>query len=84
MTATVQPRIAISMGDPAGIGPEIIVKALADPVVLPIARWVIVGDADVWRETVATLSIHLPADVVQNLQDAEAGSSTAFLDRQRS
>jgi len=88
MTATVEPTIvrptiAISMGDPAGIGPEIIVKALADPVVLPIARWVIVGDADVWRETVATLAIHLPADVVQNLQDAEAGSSTAFVDRQQ-
>ena len=35
MTATVeptivQPTIAITMGDPAGIGPEIIVKALAD------------------------------------------------------
>ena len=30
MTANVQPTIAISMGDPAGIGPEIIVKALAD------------------------------------------------------
>jgi 4-hydroxythreonine-4-phosphate dehydrogenase len=83
MTATVQPRIAISMGDPAGIGPEIIVKALADPAVLPLARWVIVGDAEVWRETLASLAIHLPADVVQNLQDAEAGSSTVFLDRKQ-
>ena len=25
------PRIAVTMGDGAGIGPEIIVKALADP-----------------------------------------------------
>jgi 4-hydroxythreonine-4-phosphate dehydrogenase len=88
MTATVEPTIvrptiAISMGDPAGIGPEIIVKALADQALLPMARWVIVGDAEVWRETVASLAIHLPADVVQNLQDAEAGSSTVFLDRQQ-
>jgi 4-phospho-D-threonate 3-dehydrogenase / 4-phospho-D-erythronate 3-dehydrogenase len=48
MTPTVQPTIAVSMGDSFGIGPEIIVKALADPGLLPMARWVIVGDADVW------------------------------------
>jgi 4-hydroxy-L-threonine phosphate dehydrogenase PdxA len=30
MTTTVQPTIAIIMGDPVGIGPEIIVKVLAD------------------------------------------------------
>ena len=43
MTPTLQPTIAISMGDPVGIGPEIIVKALADPGLLRMARWVIVG-----------------------------------------
>ena len=26
-----RPTLAITMGDPAGIGPEVIVKALADP-----------------------------------------------------
>jgi 4-hydroxythreonine-4-phosphate dehydrogenase len=83
MTATVQPRIAISVGDPAGIGPEIIVKALADHTLLPIARWVIVGDADVWRETVAALAINIPSVVVQRLQDADTGSSIVFLDRQQ-
>ena len=35
-----------------------------------MARWVIVGDADIWRETVATLGIDVPAVVVQRLQDA--------------
>src|ERR1035438_2875311 len=39
------PAIAISMGDPAGIGPEIIVKALADPQLAPLARWIVAGDA---------------------------------------
>src|ERR1035438_10138704 len=41
------PDIAISMGDPAGIGPEIVVKALADPKLAPLARWIVVGDARV-------------------------------------
>jgi 4-hydroxy-L-threonine phosphate dehydrogenase PdxA len=31
MTTTVQPTIPITMGDPVGIGPESIVKVLADP-----------------------------------------------------
>lgn len=33
------------MGDPAGIGPEIIIKALADPEIYEICRPVVVGDA---------------------------------------
>ena len=32
------------MGDPAGVGPEIVLKALADPEIVPLARWVVVGD----------------------------------------
>ena len=42
-----QPVIAISMGDPAGIGPEVTVQALADPQLATLARWTVVGDARV-------------------------------------
>ena len=83
MTSNVQPTIAITMGDPAGVGTEIIVKALADPGLLPMARWVIVGDADIWRDTVAALRIDVPADVVSQLQDANPKSSPVFLDRRQ-
>jgi 4-hydroxythreonine-4-phosphate dehydrogenase len=38
-----RPTIAITMGDPAGIGPEVIVKALADPILRHRARYVIYG-----------------------------------------
>ncbi|MEO8425851.1 MAG: 4-hydroxythreonine-4-phosphate dehydrogenase PdxA [Verrucomicrobiota bacterium] len=38
------PTIAISMGDPAGIGPEIIVKALADDGLRALAKWIVIGD----------------------------------------
>jgi 4-hydroxythreonine-4-phosphate dehydrogenase len=38
-----RPTIAITMGDPAGIGPEVIVKALADPVLRHRARYIIYG-----------------------------------------
>jgi len=38
-----RPTIAITMGDPAGIGPEVIVKALSDAVLRHRARYIIYG-----------------------------------------
>jgi 4-phospho-D-threonate 3-dehydrogenase / 4-phospho-D-erythronate 3-dehydrogenase len=37
-------RIAISIGDPAGIGAEITLKALSDPAVAALAEWMVVAD----------------------------------------
>ena len=39
------PIISITMGDPSGIGPEIIIKALSDPKIYDICRPVVLGDA---------------------------------------
>lgn len=38
-----KPLIGITMGEPAGIGPEVIVKALADPLVRARGRFIIYG-----------------------------------------
>jgi 4-hydroxythreonine-4-phosphate dehydrogenase len=43
MSMDYRPTIAISMGEPAGIGAEVIVKALADPVLRFKARYIIYG-----------------------------------------
>lgn len=45
------PVIGITMGDPAGIGPEIICKALSSQALAPQAAWVIIGDESVMRLT---------------------------------
>ncbi len=37
------PTIGITMGDPAGIGPEVVVKALADPEIRSMARFIVFG-----------------------------------------
>ncbi len=42
-----KPKLAITMGDPAGIGPEIIIKALADGEIYNIADCVVIGNASV-------------------------------------
>src|ERR1700742_5219313 len=41
-----RPRIAITMGDASGVGPEIIMKALAHDDVAQRCRPIVVGDAD--------------------------------------
>ena len=38
-----KPVIGITMGEPGGIGPEVIVKALADPAIRRLARFVVYG-----------------------------------------
>ena len=46
-TAGSRPLIGVSMGDPLGLGPEVIVKALAEPELRSRARFVIFGLEDV-------------------------------------
>ncbi len=43
------PRIALAMGDPAGIGPEIVIKALQDERVFEACSPTVIGDAGVMR-----------------------------------
>jgi 4-phospho-D-threonate 3-dehydrogenase / 4-phospho-D-erythronate 3-dehydrogenase len=51
MTAP-RPRIGISVGDPAGIGPEITAKALSLPAIYDLCRPLAVADAGVMRDAV--------------------------------
>ncbi len=57
MTANL-PLIAITLGDVAGIGPEVVVKALALPAVWDVCRPLVIGDARALTE--ARLGIPVP------------------------
>lgn len=50
-----KPRVAITMGDPAGVGPEIAVKALAAPEVYAVCRPVVYGDAAILLRAAAAV-----------------------------
>ena len=54
-----KPIIAIPMGDAAGIGPEITVRALADKMIQEIARCVVVGDKDVLEDAIRFSGVDL-------------------------
>ncbi len=52
-------RLAISMGDPAGIGPEVTLKALVGRQRLRAIEPLLVGDLAVWRATARRLGLPL-------------------------
>ncbi|PIE61790.1 MAG: 4-hydroxythreonine-4-phosphate dehydrogenase PdxA [Desulfobacterales bacterium] len=49
---TTRPMIGLTMGDPAGIGPEILIKALSDPNITDICRCVVLGDLTILEKAV--------------------------------
>jgi 4-hydroxythreonine-4-phosphate dehydrogenase len=56
-----RPKLALTLGDPAGIGPEIVLKALADPEVQSCAHITVVGDRQVLEATYRLLRDRSPA-----------------------
>ncbi|HEY8476117.1 MAG TPA: 4-hydroxythreonine-4-phosphate dehydrogenase PdxA [Chloroflexota bacterium] len=60
-----RPILAITMGDPAGIGPEVIVKALADPEPYTLCRPLVVGDARTIEAAARTCGLALPVRAVE-------------------
>ena len=66
-----KPFIAIPLGDPAGIGPEIVLKTLADPETAAIARCVVVGDAKVLKNAMTFPNV--PAMEIKVITEPEEG-----------
>jgi 4-hydroxythreonine-4-phosphate dehydrogenase len=58
-------RLAIAQGDPAGIGPEVILKALADSALSPDCEVTIIGNRALLHQTYKALGQQRPALVNQ-------------------
>ena len=62
-------RIGITMGDPAGVGPEVVMKALAHPATYESARPLVIGDAKRLEQAALicgiALAVHPVADPEQ-------------------
>ena len=52
-----RPLLALTMGDPAGIGPEIIIKALTQPEIWRKCRPIVVGSLPIMKRTAVALKI---------------------------
>jgi 4-hydroxythreonine-4-phosphate dehydrogenase len=66
--------IAVTLGDPAGIGPEIIAKLFSKADGLPAA--IVIGDAGVLRRTVSAQSIALDVQVISQPEHARCAHGT--------
>jgi 4-hydroxythreonine-4-phosphate dehydrogenase len=53
------------MGDPAGIGPEVVLKAVAEAEVLRVCVPLIVGDAQLLAHTARTLNLQCGYDIIR-------------------
>jgi 4-hydroxythreonine-4-phosphate dehydrogenase len=67
----VLPCVAIATGDPAGIGPEISLKAALDPQVSAICRPLIVGDPGVLERHAQAAGITAPLHVLGAAHEAD-------------
>ncbi|MEH1944713.1 MAG: 4-hydroxythreonine-4-phosphate dehydrogenase PdxA [Nostoc sp.] len=52
-----RPRLAMTLGDPAGIGPEVILKALAEPEIIKKYNVTVVGSRDLLAQTYRNLNL---------------------------
>lgn len=66
-----KPILAITMGDPAGIGPEIVVRSLSRKETYEKCRPIVTGDAGVMKEAVRLLGLDLEVNAVDKVEDAE-------------
>lgn len=62
-----KPLVGITMGDPGGIGPEVIVKAYPD--LNEISRPIVIGDADVIADAIEICDSSLSVEIVESVAD---------------
>src|SRR5437868_15162227 len=70
MSASALPILGISMDDPAGIGPEIIVKALARDQIRILCRPLVIGDASVIANACRVLGSKLKVHPIADAENA--------------
>ena len=78
MSDVQKPAVAITMGDPCGIGPEVVAKALADPRVYASCRPLVVGNTYAMERAVELTGLSMR---VRRLDDPlEAGRDSTSVD----
>jgi 4-hydroxythreonine-4-phosphate dehydrogenase len=66
----VTPLIAVTMGDPAGIGPEIVAKTFADPGFGDENRALVVGDPTILERAARLLELQLRVNEIEGPEEA--------------
>ncbi len=71
------PRIAVTLGDPAGVGPEVVAKALRRPDLRSMARLLVVGSSTVLDKALKLVGADLRAQHVHDVDEHIPDGSVA-------
>ena len=66
-----KPLIAVTLGDPAGIGPEIVVKTVADPETFEKADCIVIGDSGAAEQAIKASGADLKINCVADPADGD-------------
>lgn len=66
-----KPIIAVPIGDPAGVGPEIVVKSLVSDTVKGCADCIIIGDKTIIDKAIALTGVNLKVHVCDDVNGAD-------------
>ena len=72
-----KPVVALTLGDPSGIGPELIAKLLTRRDVIGRADVVLVGDAWLWEEGQAIAGVSVATRTVSRFDEVRSFSDGA-------
>lgn len=64
-------RIAVPIGDPAGVGPEIVAKSVASKEVFDVAECVIVGDRKIMENAIRITGVDLKIHVITEPEEGD-------------
>ena len=76
MNTQQKPVVALTLGDPAGIGAELIARLLARPQACEHANIVLVGDAWLWSEGQRVAGVSVPTQAVDSLAAVRSRADT--------
>lgn len=74
-----RPRVGITMGDPSGIGPEVVLKAVVEPEVRDICQPIIIGDAQLLAHHARTLDLQCGYDIFRRGEDLPPESNEPII-----
>ncbi|MDO5145659.1 MAG: 4-hydroxythreonine-4-phosphate dehydrogenase PdxA [Eubacteriales bacterium] len=63
--------IAVPIGDPAGVGPEIVAKSIASKAVFDVANCVVVGDKKIMENAIRITGVDLTIRTIEGPQDGD-------------
>lgn len=79
MSQPVKPRLSMVLGDPSGIGPELVAKLLADPAVLAAAEIYLIGSREELLRGQEIAGVEVPFIEAASIAHADFGADVPVL-----